>query len=99
MNDFEYPHKCLNVLGNELRISIINSLKEKPRTVLELTKILNAEQSKVSHSLQQLRECSFVDYKKQGKERIYFIKSEIFKNEKGNIFELVEKHVEKYCKK
>lgn len=97
--NLEYPHKCLNVLGNELRISIINSLKEKPRTVRDLTKMLNAEQSKVSHSLQQLRECSFVDYKKQGKERIYFIKSEIFKNEKGNIFELVEKHVEKYCKK
>jgi DNA-binding transcriptional ArsR family regulator len=93
-----HPHKCLNVLGNELRINIITELKEKEQTVATLVNTLSEEQSKISHSLQQLRECNFVDYKQNGKERIYFLKSDIFQNDKGNLFELVEKHVNKHCK-
>ena len=96
----EYPHKCLNVLGNELRINILNSLKEKNKTVTELSKDLSQEQSKISHSLKQLRQCNFVDYKKQGKQRIYFLKSKIL-TEKSNktLFELIEEHAVKFCNK
>ena len=93
-----YPYKCLNVLGNELRINIINKLQKKDQTVAELVISLGEEQSKISHSLKQLRECNFVDYKQVGKERFYFLKSEIFKKDKGNLFELIDKHVQKYCK-
>jgi DNA-binding transcriptional ArsR family regulator len=92
-----HPYKCLNVLGNELRINIINKLQKKDQTVAELVISLGEEQSKISHSLKQLRECNFVDYKQIGKERFYFLKSEIFKKDKGNLFELIEKHVQKYC--
>lgn len=95
--NLEYPHKCLNVLGNELRLNIINELKKNPRTVQYLSQKLNSEQSKISHSLQQLKKCNFVDFEKNGKERKYFLKSEIF-NEKGNLFELVEKHVNTHCR-
>jgi predicted transcriptional regulator len=94
----EYPHKCLNVLGNKLRINILASLKEKPKTVSELINELGIEQSKLSHSLQQLRKCNFVDFEKRGKERKYFLKSEILEKGQGSLFELIEKHVEKYCK-
>jgi predicted transcriptional regulator len=94
----EYPHKCLNVLGNELRINILASLKEKPKTVSELINELKAEQSKLSHSLQQLRKCNFVDFQKKGKERKYFLKSDILTDGQGSLFELIENHVEKYCK-
>jgi DNA-binding transcriptional ArsR family regulator len=92
-----HPYKCLNVLGNELRINIINKLQKKDQTVAELVISLGEEQSKISHSLKQLRECNFVDYKQIGKERFYFLKSEIFKKDKGNLFELIDKHVQKYC--
>jgi ArsR family transcriptional regulator, lead/cadmium/zinc/bismuth-responsive transcriptional repressor len=96
----EYPHKCLNILGNELRINILNSLKEKNKTVNELSKNLNQEQSKISHSLKKLRHCNFVDYKQQGKQRIYFLKSKIL-TEKSNkpLFELIEEHAVKFCNK
>ncbi|MDD3083617.1 MAG: metalloregulator ArsR/SmtB family transcription factor [Candidatus ainarchaeum sp.] len=94
----EYPHKCLNILGNEIRIKIINLLKEKPRTVLEICEKTSEEQSTISHSLQKLRKCKFVNYKKQGKERIYFINSKIFfENSNKNILELIEEHVKNYC--
>ncbi|MDD4250623.1 MAG: metalloregulator ArsR/SmtB family transcription factor [Candidatus ainarchaeum sp.] len=93
----EYPHKCLNVLGNELRINIISSLKQKPKNVSEICSDLNQEQSKVSHSLKQLKKCNFVDYTKEGKERIYHIKSKILiQKSNKNLFELIEEHVKNY---
>ena len=92
------PHKCLNVLGNEIRIKIILLLKQKPRTVRELCEKTGKEQSLISHSLKQLRECSFVDYKKKRKERKYFIKSRILiEKADKNIFEMVEEHAKEYC--
>jgi predicted transcriptional regulator len=92
-----YPHKCLNVLGNKLRINIIKLLKEKPRTVQELCDELNKEQSLVSHSLTQLKKCKFVDFEKFGKERKYFIKSKIFDQKNKTIFEMLKEHAQQYC--
>ncbi len=93
----ESPYKCLNVLGNELRVKIIELLKQKPLTVQEICEKLNREQSAVSHSLQQLRKCRFVDYRKKGKEREYYLQSNIFKKGDKPIFELIEEHVRKNC--
>ena len=98
MSSHSYTHRCLNVLGNELRLNIIAILQKKEMTVSEMCESLNKEQSAVSHALQQLRHCSFVDYKKSGKERVYFLKSEIFKRNDKPIFELITEHVNKYCK-
>ena len=98
MSNHSYTHKCLNILGNELRLNIIASLRKKELTVTELCNSLNKEQSAVSHALQQLRHCSFVDYKKKGKERVYFLKSKIFEQDDKPIFELVSEHVATYCK-
>lgn len=92
------PYKCMEVLGNKLRTQIIILLKEKERTVQEICKTLGKEQSLVSHSLQRLRECSFVDYKKKGKQSIYFLKSDIFTRKKNKtLFELIEEHATKHC--
>jgi DNA-binding transcriptional ArsR family regulator len=95
----QHTHKCLEVLGNELKLEIITLLMEQPRTVQETCKILGKEQSLISHALSQLRECSFVDYKKEGKTSLYYIKSEIFtKNTNKPLLELFEEHAKKYCK-
>lgn len=89
----------MEVLGNKLRSDIICALDKKPSTVQEICKDLGKEQSLVSHALAQLRECSFVDYKKEGKSRIYYIKSEIFKTAKNKpLFEVFESHAKKFCK-
>jgi DNA-binding transcriptional ArsR family regulator len=89
----------MEVLGNKLRTEILVLLIEKPRTVQEICKILGREQSLTSHSLSQLKDCSFVDFRKEGKTSIYYIKSEIFtKNTNKPLFELFEEHAKKYCK-
>jgi len=99
MKDAEYPHKCMEILGNKLRNQIICSLQDKPKTVQQLCTELGREQSLVSHALSQLRECSFVDYRKEGKKSIYYIKSDIFtKNKNKALFEIFEEHAAKYCK-
>ncbi len=94
-----FPHKCLGVLGNKVRCEIIEALREKEKTVQELCKELKLEQSVVSHSLMDLRHCSFVDYKQKGKEREYYLSSDIFTKSKNKpLFELIEEHVKKNCK-
>lgn len=97
-NKKHQPHKCMEILGNEVRMNIIQLLMEKDRTVLEICKELKKEQSLVSHSLKQLRECSFVDFKKQGKQNLYYLKSEIFKDKNKTLIEMFEEHIKKYCK-
>lgn len=95
-----YPHKCFLVLSNKLRCQIIEELKKEPLTVKELCKKTKSEQSLMSHSLKELRHCSFVDYKKIGKESQYYLSSEIFTNSKNKtFFELLKDHVETNCKK
>jgi DNA-binding transcriptional ArsR family regulator len=98
MKKLAYPHKCLSILGNELRTNILALLKDGELSVGELCNKLNEEQSKVSHALLQLKKCNFIDSKRSGKEQIYFIKSEvILKGDKG-ILDLIKGHVNKYCK-
>jgi len=92
------PHKCLEVLGNEVRMGIIQLLIKKEMTVLQICKKLDKEQSLISHSLKQLRECSFVDYRKEGKQNIYYLKSEIFKDKNKTLIEMFVEHSNKYCK-
>ncbi len=99
MKNAHVPHKCMEVLGNRLRNEIICALQEKPLTVQEICTNLGREQSLVSHALAQLRECSFVDYRKDGKKSIYYIKSDIFtKKKNAPLFEIFEEHAAKYCK-
>jgi ArsR family transcriptional regulator, lead/cadmium/zinc/bismuth-responsive transcriptional repressor len=97
-NELHQPHKCLEVLGNEVRMGIIQLLIKKEMTVLEICKSLDKEQSLISHSLKQLRECSFVDFKKCGKQNVYYLKSEIFKDKNKTLLEMFIEHSNKYCK-
>ena len=64
---------CFEVLGNPLRADIINELMRVPHSVSELALILDAEQSRVSHSLDALRKCGFVEAKREGKKMIYTV--------------------------
>jgi len=90
-------HLCLEVLGNPLRIGIIKSLKEKPKSVGELSKALGEEQSKVSHSLAALKKCSFVESEKEGKKVIYELRETFLKRIKGeNLFEALETHYKEH---
>jgi DNA-binding transcriptional ArsR family regulator len=62
-------------------------------TELKLDKI-NEERSKVSHALLSLHDCVFVNVRKEGKRRIYSLNKDTIEP----LLNLVEKHVNKYCK-
>ncbi|VVB77630.1 Uncharacterised protein [uncultured archaeon] len=82
-------------LANPLKIEIISALKEKDMSVLELTKKLNTEQSKLSHALTSLKHCSIVNDKKEGKKRIYSLNRETILP----MLQIIDKHEHKFCGK
>ena len=94
-------HRCLETLGNELRVKIIEGLRAKPRTVGELAVELGVEQSRLSHSLKALKGCNFVESEVQGKKRVYRLTESFVKEmpKSKDIFEALEKHFKKFgCK-
>ncbi len=93
MNNSTY-HMFFSNLANPLRISIITTLREKERNVTELSKELNVEQSKVSHSLSSLKDCKIVDVKQKGKERIYSLNKKTI----VPILKLIDNHASQFCK-
>jgi len=89
--------KCFGVLGNPLRIDIINALMRKPYSVTELAVFLGAEQSRISHSLETLGKCGFVERKREGKKIIYSVPWDFAKKVKERgIFAALQKHYESH---
>ena len=70
-------HIFFSKLSNPLRINIISSLYKKPKSVMQLSRTLKVEQSKVSHALRELKGCNIVKVKKEGKQRIYSLSKTI----------------------
>ena len=85
-------HVFFSKLSNPLRINIISSLESKPKSVMELSKELNIEQSKLSHALKELKSCNIVDVKQKGKKRIYSLSKTIIP-----ILRLIDCHSKKCC--
>ncbi|MCX6798533.1 MAG: winged helix-turn-helix domain-containing protein [Candidatus Diapherotrites archaeon] len=84
---------CFEVLGNRLRIDLINELMRTPHSVSELALLLDAEQSRVSHSLDALRKCGFVEARREGKKMIYTVPAGFAKKVKERgIFAALEMH-------
>lgn len=76
MNKNTY-HIFFSKLSNKLRIDVISSLENKPKSVSELSNELKIEQSKLSHALKELKNCNIVKAKKKGKQRIYSLSETI----------------------
>lgn len=87
-------HIFFSKLANPLKTSILESLKEKDKSVLELSKDLNIEQSKLSHALKTLKCCNIVTVKKQGKKRIYTLNKKTILP----ILKLIDEHEKCCCK-
>ncbi|MFA6887982.1 MAG: metalloregulator ArsR/SmtB family transcription factor [Candidatus Woesearchaeota archaeon] len=90
---------CFETLANELRVDILKQLKKKPLNVNELVEKLQVERTRVSHSLQMLKDCNFVIMTKQGKERIYALNknSPLCSKEYATVFDAIVSHKEKNC--
>ena len=88
-------HIFFRNLANPLKTKIILELRKKPYTVLELSKVLNVEQSKLSHALAPLRVCNIVQADQKGKNRIYVLNKDTI----IPILNIINKHKLNYCKK
>lgn len=87
--------KFFLTLSTRLKIDIIESLREGKKSVNEISQDIEEERSKVSHALQDLLACNFVEVNKKGRKRIYNINKDTIEP----LLELVDRHVEKYCGK
>ena len=87
-------HIFFRNLANPVKTKIISALKEKEMCVNELSKKTGLEQSKLSHALAALRNCSIVNVKQKGKERIYHLNKETI----IPMLRLIDKHKCKFCK-
>jgi DNA-binding transcriptional ArsR family regulator len=87
-------HVFFSNLANPLRIQIIESLKKSEKNVSELSKELNVEQSKISHSLTSLRCCNIVEVKQSGKKRVYSLNTKTI----VPILKLIDTHAKLHCK-
>jgi len=81
-------------LANPLKIEIISLLKEKDMCVFELTEKLGVEQSKLSHALKSLRDCSIVLVERKGKKRIYSLNKKTILP----MLEIIDRHEKEFCK-
>ena len=88
-------HIFFGALSNPLKIQVITELNQKSSSVNELAKKLNIEQSKLSHSLTSLKNCSIITEKQKGKFRIYSLN----KKTMAPILKVIDKHKENFCKK
>ena len=79
--------------SNKTRMKIIESLRKGPKSVTEICKDTNEEQSKVSHNLKRLTDCHFLDVERNGKKRIYSLNKDTIIPLLG----MVSNHVKKYC--
>jgi DNA-binding transcriptional ArsR family regulator len=87
-------HLFFETLATELKIDIIERLREGPLSVGELSESLGQERSKVSHALLSLRECGFVEVERKGKQRVYSLNKKTI----VPLLNLVEKHIKNHCR-
>ena len=83
-----------STLSNNLRMDIVSSLADSPKSVSKLCKEINVEQSKISHALKILRTCNVVGFTRKGKEKIYKLNNDVVK-----ILNLINEYERKNCKK
>jgi ArsR family transcriptional regulator, lead/cadmium/zinc/bismuth-responsive transcriptional repressor len=85
--------RFFEVFANKTRLRIIGSIYEEPKNVNQICEDLGEEQSKISHNLKVLLHCGFVEYKQEGKTRLYFLKANTIKP----VMDLVNNHMCGHC--
>ena len=85
----------LETLANRNRLEIIDFLKNGSKTVTEISEELEMHQTTVSHNLARLEKCGFVTGEQQGKYCLYALNKETIEP----LMKLIEKHLNKYCRK
>ncbi len=85
-----------STLSNPTRLAILELLRrEGSKNVTQISKALNQDQSMISHNLKPLVRCRFVFVERRWRERVYSINQETM----DAIFNIIERHMKKYCPK
>lgn len=71
--DATHPARVFGALGDETRINIIKLLSEGEHSVDDLTQVLGAAQSTISHHLRVLKDAGLVQAEKRGRSVYYSI--------------------------
>ena len=82
-----------NTFSSEVRLRILNLLREKSMNVGEIGGKLEIEQSIASHNLRRLKSCGFVETNVKGRYRYYRLNEKTIKP----ILSLIDKHMDKNC--
>lgn len=80
-------------LVSESRLKIINLLRAGKKNVSEIMNELKMDQTAVSHDLQRLSKCGFVQVECQGKFRYYSLNEKTIKP----LMDLIDKHMAGNC--
>lgn len=89
----ETCYRFFSTLANPTRLAILELLREGPKHVSEIARVLGQEQSMISHNLQPLKDCNFVFSERRKKERVYSLNKETMEP----LFKLFLYHLEKHC--
>ncbi len=83
----------LGTLFSEIRLKIINLLRNRKLNVSEIAKEIGLDQTTASHNLARLKQHGFVISETEGKFRYYKINEETIKP----LMNLIDKHMSQYC--
>jgi ArsR family transcriptional regulator len=80
-------------LGNRNRLRIIRHLNKRPMSVNEISKSLQLDQTTISHNLRRLYITGFVNFRKNGKNKVYYTNKKIVRP----LLNLVDTHIRCNC--
>ena len=80
-------------LVSEARLKIINLLRKGEKNVSEIIKELKMDQTAVSHNLQRLKHCGFVEVKTKSKYRYYSLNKKTIRP----LMNLIDNHMSGHC--
>jgi DNA-binding transcriptional ArsR family regulator len=89
----EAYYSFFSALANRTRLAIIDTLKDGPKSILEISKALYQQETIIEHNLKTLEKCMIVNSKKSAKEHLYSLNKGIVEP----LSEILSFHVGKYC--
>ena len=70
---FEFQAEFCKAMGNAMRLQVLHTLRDGPKTVTEILQETGFSQTNVSRQLAVLRGVGVVDHQRQGTEMLYVL--------------------------
>ena len=95
MNDFsnEAYFLLFSSLANRTRLAIIDTLKEEPKNISQISATLQQEVKLISENLKSLEECVLVNSETKDNKKVYSLNKEIVEP----LSHVLERHTAKNC--